>query len=191
MFGYAAGRTAGSTHRGYENLDYIPAAEQDEPASTTPLFPNLRGLIDGQATARVSPESLTSHRCLLRDNGPTFNGRHRADRRSLYQNARRGDGPLQRVVIRPVGRRCVRLLRCPLIAQIPFGAVAHARNAAVRASRALRSRWVRRKLRMARAVSRANWRAALLAARASVARTPDGRGCPRLSSNAQLPPTVI
>lgn len=36
---------------------------------------------------------------VLRDNRPTFNGRHGADRLSLDQDARRGAGPLQRLVL--------------------------------------------------------------------------------------------
>jgi hypothetical protein len=36
-----------------------------------------------------------------RDNGPPFNGRHRAGRFSVYQNARRGAGPMQRIAIPP------------------------------------------------------------------------------------------
>jgi hypothetical protein len=47
-----------------------------------------------------------------RPNGPTFDGRHRADRRSLYQNARRGAGPLQRLVMQQPDRCEVRPREC-------------------------------------------------------------------------------
>ncbi len=38
--------------------------------------------------------------CAPWNNGPTFNGRGRADRLSVCQNAQRGAGPLQRLVMR-------------------------------------------------------------------------------------------
>ena len=49
--------------------------------------------LNHRATSRLYPLSIHLH------NGPTFNGRHRADRLSVYQNARRGAGPLQRLVM--------------------------------------------------------------------------------------------
>ena len=71
VFGYAAGRRAGSTHRGHKKLDDIPATERDEPAPTASLLPRLcRVLERADLVLRLHrPEQFRRERIQPRSNG--------------------------------------------------------------------------------------------------------------------------
>jgi hypothetical protein len=70
----------------------------------------IRQLIDQKASGddvatscprKRKPKVWSMTKAVLRlHNGSTFNGRHRADRLSVYQNSQSGAGPLQRLVMR-------------------------------------------------------------------------------------------
>ncbi len=66
----------------FETIEMSPTAVHD-------LLARYATEPDGVVAGRVLSMCASSKA----DNGPTFNGRHRADRLSVSQNARRGAGP--------------------------------------------------------------------------------------------------